>query len=201
MADQNNSLAVRGGALAKQLSKSLQVGSLDDLVRVQKEANIWLLIDCSGSMSTHMRNNKTRITGLREAVQSIQTEKRMPMIQFGQAPTPSVVEYVPDPQGGTPLHLAIDLARTNESSRAIVISDGEPDSDQLALEAAARFGGRIDVVFVGDPGTRGESFLKRLAESTGGESFTGDLQEPKKLAAGVMGLLTAAADADDDDDA
>lgn len=199
MTTENKSLALRGGSLAKQLNKSLSIGSLDDLVRVQKDANIFLLIDCSGSMHTTMQNGKTRISGLRETVKSIMSEKQMPMIQFGMGSGPSVVEYVPDPQGGTPLHLAIDLARTQECSRAIVISDGQPDSTRDAMESAKRFGGRIDVVFVGDPGDFGEAFLKQLAESTGGESFTGDLSEPKLLAQGVMGLLTAGEDSDDDE--
>jgi Mg-chelatase subunit ChlD len=119
MVDQNNSLAVRGGTLAKQLSKSLKVGSLDDLVRVQKESNIWLLLDTSGSMSSGMRNGRQRIAGLRETVEQIQTERRMQMIAFNDHT--SVVESIPDPSGGTPLDVAINLARTNECSRCIVI--------------------------------------------------------------------------------
>lgn len=198
MADDNKSLAIRGGALARELNKSLQVGSLDDLVRVQTESNIWLLLDCSGSMSSPMRNGKDRIAGLRETVDSIQSERRMQMIQFSGSV--QVTEYVPDPNGGTPLAEAIDLARTNECSRAIVISDGEPNNENAAMDSAKRFGGRIDVVFVGDPGSHGEAFLKRLAQSTGGESFTGDLTEPKKITAGVIGLLTAGTELDDDDD-
>jgi Mg-chelatase subunit ChlD len=202
MSDETKSLAVRGGSIAKQLNKSLQIGGLDDLVRVQKAQNIWLLLDCSGSMSTRMKNGKSRIQGLREAVDGIQTEKRMSMIQFGQDPEPSViVDSIPNPSGGTPLGQAIDLARKLECSRCIVISDGQPDyPQQQHLDAAVRFGGRIDVVFVGDPGDPGEEFLKRLAMSTGGESFTGDLSEPKQLTRGVVALLTDGKDSDDEDD-
>lgn len=198
MAD--DKMILRNSSLAKSLSKSLTLGGLDDLVRTRSEANIFLLLDCSGSMGAHMRNEKTRIQGLREAVQSIQQEKSMRMIQFGQGSTPGEITVIPPPCGGTPLHLAIDLAKQLECGRAIVISDGEPDSQRDALNSAAAFGGRIDVVFVGDPGSPGELFLKRLAESTGGEAFTGDLTEPKKLAAGVIGLLTAAADREDEDE-
>lgn len=200
MAD-NNTLMVRGGSLAKQLKKTLSTGSLDDLVRVQKAQNIWLLLDTSGSMSTRMNNGKTRIQGLREAVDGIMQERKMPMIQFGQEPAPSViVDNIPEPAGGTPLGEAIDLARRQECSRCIVISDGQPDHPlQQHIDAAIRFGGRIDVVFVGNPGDRGEAFLKNLAESTGGESFTGDLAEPKRLTKGVIGLLTDGSDSDDED--
>jgi hypothetical protein len=55
------------------------------------------------------------------------------------------------------------------------------------------------VVFVGDPGDHGEEFLKRLAQSTGGESFTGDLSDPKKITAGVVGLLTSGEESDEED--
>lgn len=187
-------------SLLKDIGKSLRVGSLTDLVRVRQNENILLLLDCSGSMGSSMRNGKQRIEGLRETVRDIQSEKELRMVQFGSGFEPSFVTAVPNPAGGTPLHTAIDFSRTSGAGRLIVISDGCPDSEAFALEAATRFGGRIDVVFVGDPGERGEIFLKRLAESTGGESFTGDLSLPKELAGAVLGLLTDGSDDDEDED-
>lgn len=198
---ENNKLVRRSSSLTKALSQSLQVSSLDDLLRVKQDSNIFMLLDVSGSMGTRMRKNgKTRIQGLREAVKDIQSEREMKMVQFGFGNEPSFVTSIPDATGGTPLHLAIQFARQNGAGRAIVISDGVPDDKRLALDAAREFGGRIDVIFVGDEGEAGEAFLKILAESTGGESFTGDLSEPKQLAGKVMGLLTAKEDANGDDD-
>lgn len=196
----NDKLILRSNPLVKSLSKGLQVGSLADLIRVRQESNIVLLLDCSGSMGSVMANGKSRIQGLRETVQSIQSEKQMKMIQFGSGFEPSYVETIPDDDGGTPLTQAIILAKNTGVGRAIVISDGVPDSQQTALEAARSFGGRIDVVFVGDAGEPGEIFLKRLAEATGGESFTGDLSEPKMLSSAVLGLLTDGSDSDEDDE-
>jgi hypothetical protein len=60
------------------------------------------------------------------------------------------------------------------------------------------FGGRIDVVYVGNPGDYGSKFLASLAEASGGTSFDGDLSEPKELVGAVVGLLGAAEEAGDD---
>lgn len=187
--------------LVKDLKTSLRAGSLADLVRVKQLENVFLLLDCSGSMSSGMPSGKRRIDGLRETVKSILTERSLRMVQFGCGYEPSFIEQIPDPEGGTPLDKAIIFAKTNNAGRAIVISDGQPDDQGRALEAARQFGGRIDVVFVGYPGEAGEFFLKRLAESTGGESFTGDLSVPKALAGQVMLLLGDGDDDEDDDDA
>lgn len=195
----NNSLVRTHSPLIKSLKNSLQAGSLSDLVRVRQDSNIFLLLDCSGSMDSYTSNGKTRITGLRETVRSIQSEKEMRMVQFGFGTECTFITEIPNPSGGTPLHLAIRFAKQNGAGRAIVISDGCPDSENEAMDSAREFGGRIDVVFIGNPGERGEMFLKRLAEATGGEAFTGDLTEPKKLASAVMGLLGAGEEDDDDE--
>lgn len=197
----DDKLILRSNPLAKQLGKSLKTGgSLIDLVRVRQDTNIFMLLDCSGSMGSAMKNGKSRMEGLREAVRDIQAEKEMRMVQFGWSNEPSFITSIPDASGGTPLHLAITFAKNNGSGRAIVISDGYPDDQQAALRAAQDFGGRIDVVFVGDPGESGEAFLKMLAESTGGTSFTGDLTDVKQLTSQVLGLLGDGRDEDDDDE-
>lgn len=194
----SDKLIPHGSQLAKTLEQSLRVGSLKDLIRVRKEENIFLLLDCSGSMGAPLGNGQKRIDGLRATVRGIQSEREMKMVQFGYGYEPSFINTIPNPSGGTPMHQAIDFARTNGAARAIVISDGIPDSKSAAMESAQRFGGRIDVVFVGDPGEPGEAFLKELAASTGGDSFTGDLRDPKMLASKVMGLLGDGEDEDDD---
>ena len=187
----------------KKLERTLQVKTLTDFVRAKNQEQVYLLIDVSGSMRDTMRNGKERIDGLREVVKGIQEERRTLMIAFGGSGTGSygdnpqgvrVVSSVPNAGGSTPLTQAIDLARTQNAGRVIVISDGMPDNPTTALEAAKRLGGRIDVVFVGDPGEYGEAFLKQLAEATGGTEFHGDLSEPKKITGGIVGLLTTGDD-------
>ena len=193
------------------LTKSLEVKSLKDLVRVKQTENSFLLIDCSGSMSEKMRNGRERISGLREVVSQVQSQKQVPMVAFGprmvegkpvtydmiysgeadrlQALPWGFVTEVPDPGGNTPLKEAIEFARVQGAGRLVVISDGEPGDPQGCMEAARMFGGRIDVIFVGDEGDMGSIFLERLAESTGGQRYQGDLTDPKMLSGAVVGLL------------
>ncbi len=173
-----------------QLGSTLAVKSLADLVRVKTPSEHFLLIDVSGSMGDHMRNGKTRISGLTDVVNDLRKEGKIRLIAFGGEGA-YLTDMVPRASGGTPLHQAIDLARTTGAGRAIVISDGQPNDGQAAMDAARAFGGQLDVVFVGDPGEGGESFLRELAQLTGGTEFHGDLSKPKELGAKIAGLLGA----------
>jgi hypothetical protein len=137
-------------------------------------------------------------------VRDIQQQRPTPLIGFGLREHRGEVGFIssiPAPFGGTPIASAINFAREQNFGRAVVISDGSPtESTHECMDAAARFGGKVDVVFVGDPGDPGAEFLLKLAESTGGTSFTGDLSEPKELGAGVIGLLTGEVAEDEDED-
>jgi hypothetical protein len=97
--------------------------------------------------------------------------------------------YVPEPQGGTNLTAAIELAASRGVQHIGIISDGIPDSKAGALKAAQRFGGQIDVFYVGDPGGPGELFLMDLASRSNGRYQGFDLGKPKALTAAIKGLL------------
>lgn len=174
----------------RQLEESLDLSSLRDVLKADEV--VMLLIDTSGSMGAGLQGteNKRRIDALREVVATIKSQGSVPMIAFGGPYDAQVrfVDNVPEPYGGTPLHIAIPMAKTYGASRVVVISDGCPDlTDQCMIEART-FGGRIDVVFVGDKG-KGEAFLAALARLTGGSSSVGDLRDVKQLSRGVIGLL------------
>ncbi len=210
--------------LVRVASKSLEVNSLTDLVRVRTNENSVLCIDVSLSMKDHMRNGKMRIDGLREVVTQIQSKKPTQMIAFGLNPSlhptdpeaafrgefspggksTDFVTEVPDAQGGTPMHEAIDLARTSGFGRCVVISDGSPNDRSLAMDAARQFGGRVDVIYVGDPGDAGSFFLDELAKATGGQRLEGDLSEVKEISGAIVALLGGEVleevDEDDDED-
>lgn len=180
--------------IRKNFDQSLTLSSLDDLVKAATDFPM-LLIDCSGSMDTAMRNGKTRIEALREVVAQIKADHGgVTMIAFGgeETSSPRFVDGVPNAGGGTPLHLAIPYAKSYGATRVVVISDGLPDMRQESLHQARLFGGPIDVYYVGDPGDQGSFFLEELAAVTGGKRFEGDLGNPKQLAAGVAGLLMGA---------
>jgi hypothetical protein len=173
-----------------QLEESLGMTSLK--ARAREAESVMLLIDTSGSMGAMIgREGKTRIQALREIVAQIKVQGSVPMIAFGGPYDAQVrfVDNVPDPDGGTPLHIAIPMAKEYGATRIVVISDGVPDLRDESLNQAKLFGGRIDVVFVGDKGEEGEEFLARLAKMTGGTSGVGNLADTKKLTGQIIGLL------------
>lgn len=191
MSDQNPNDSMNA-LVRRNLETSLQIGSIDDLMKASEV--VMLLIDTSGSMSSYVQKaNKRRIDCLRDVVGQIKaTGESYPMIAFGGPFDAQVrfVDVVPEPDGGTPLHAAIPYAKQYGATRLVVISDGVPDlRDQCMIEARA-FGGQIDVVFVGDPTDTGTYFMDELAKATGGRRIQGDFAETKKLTSTIMGLLT-----------
>lgn len=177
------------------LNKSLRANTLSDLVRVRTAGLPMLLIDTSGSMDDILADGKTRINATRDTVRELTKGGETPvkMIGFGGYEA-QVITSIPNACGGTPLASAIDLAKQQGASHVIVISDGMPNDQRGALESAARFGGKIDVIFIGNKGEPGEQFLKQLSESTGGTEFHGDLTAPKELADKIAGLLGSGED-------
>jgi Mg-chelatase subunit ChlD len=176
------------------LELGLELGSLKALVRATAEV-VMLLIDTSGSMSTPVQHGKRAIDALREVVKEIKAAGQVPMIAFGGPYDAQVrfVDEVPEPDGGTPLHLAIPFAKQYGATRLVVVSDGMPDLREQSMMEASAFGGQIDVMFVGntdeDAWAGGSNFLKELAAATGGQLLTGDFRNVKELTAGVIGLL------------
>jgi len=167
----------------RQLESSLEATSLGDLARELEV--VMLLLDTSGSMAGKP------VIALRETVRGIKAEGHVPMIAFGGPYDAQVrfVDEVPDPDGGTPLHLAIPFAKQYGATRLVVVSDGMPDLLDQSLEEAKAFGGKIDIVFVGDTNDGGLTFLQELARVTGGTQFSGSLKDPKQLTGMIVGLL------------
>jgi len=90
------------------------------------------------------------------------------------ASSPAWASALPEPGGGTALHLALDFARPAVKPESVVclISDGLPDSTDAALEAARRFPARLNVFYVGPEGGPGQRFLQELAAASGGQFRT-----------------------------
>ncbi len=181
--------------MRKNLELGLELGSLKSLVKATAES-VMLLLDTSGSMESRMGNGRTKIDALRDVVRDTRDQGRVPMIAFGGPADQQTrfVDDVPNPDGSTPLHDAIALAKTYGATRLVVISDGIPDHQPSALDQARAFGGQIDVVFVGDGDTggydtMGMAFMDELAKLTGGKRFEGNLSDTKKLTGQVIGLL------------
>ena len=170
-----SNLATTKSALDR-LNRSLEKSSLDDLVKARTQRAL-LLVDCSDSMGIRVRTGERRIEALRKVVTTLRETHSVPMAAFGLrgAEPVAVVDSVPEPQGGTPLDLAIEFGTEQGATKLVIVTDGEPNSEEAALDAARRFGGPIDVFYIGNGNDRGFRFCKELAETTGGTCGLSDL--------------------------
>lgn len=184
-------------AAIDKLNRSLAKDSLDELVASKTKRSL-LLVDVSDSMSITLRNGQRRIDALRKIVDGLRETNSFPIAAFGLRGQYSVdvVDYIPEPQGSTPLDLGIEFGGTQGATHLIVVTDGEPNSERAAFEAARTFGGPIDVFFVGDPHSRGAQFCAELAKMTGGQSGVADLAgKPRELESKIRLLLGDGSDA------
>lgn len=148
-----------------------------------------VLADVSSSMA-EMAGSRSKIQVLREALTAERGAARI--IAFSSTPTEArTAEEIPDPCGGTALHLAIDLAATLRPARTLVISDGHPDDEEKAFRAAEALPGVIDVLYVGpEDDARAIRFMRRLARAGAGRCEVNDIQRvPAALAPAVRALL------------
>lgn len=100
------------------------------------------------------------------------------------------VDDIPPPEGGTDLAAALRLAAGRFPAEVVVFSDGLPNDERAALEAAALVPGIISCVFVGDDGDRaGMDFMRKLARVGGGEAVHRDLDKVASIEADVRAIL------------
>lgn len=121
--------------------------------------NVALVVDFSGSMCAYVDGEPAYRIVNRHLDEFPDIRK----IYFAT----DVMEDKPEePGGGTNLHLALNKAKELGYSNVIVISDGEPNSESLALESAQ--GLIVSIIYIGDS-MRGRMFMERLAKQTGGQ--------------------------------
>ena len=104
---------------------------------------------------------------------------------------------VPEPAGGTALHLALEVLLPLRPERIVVISDGEPDDSAAALAAARRLGCAISTYYCGDDGNHAAiAFLRALAWCSAdgfGRAAVTDLRKPAALEKDIRLALAAPA--------
>jgi hypothetical protein len=104
---------------------------------------------------------------------------------------PPGAAVLPEPNGGTALHLALACAVGYQPGVTLVISDGQPDNEQHALAQAEQLSGRIDTLYIGPDGDRAAmDFMRRLARVGCGRDMRADLERPQpRLGATIRQLL------------
>jgi Mg-chelatase subunit ChlD len=141
-----------------------------------------VLIDVSGSMDApDSRDRRTRYDVALEELAALQQALpgKIAVIAFSSWPV-----FVPGGQppflaGGTDLAAALQFAKVADvpsgDMRFFIISDGEPDSRDVALAVARTYHNRIDTIYVGPESyPLGRAFLQQLATASGGQSVTAD---------------------------
>lgn len=149
-----------------------------------------ILCDVSGSMDERA-GARTKIEHLREALSEIWDASRGERRLIAFANAASEVQspaQLPAPGGGTALHVGLDRAAACRPVHTVVISDGEPDSEDSALEAADRLSGKIDVIYCGsDSNARAVAFMRKLARVGCGSVVVADVVKAASGAALMLG--------------
>jgi hypothetical protein len=148
-----------------------------------------ILADVSASMAGASTGEERRIDVMRRALTGAATAR---LVAFSDVPREvDEAAALPAPSGGTALHLALDFAARLAPGRTLVVSDGEPDSEEEALAAADRVPGVIDVIYCGPASNlRAQAFLARLARAGGGRYAAHDItRAPEQLGPAVRVFL------------
>ncbi len=125
------------------------------------------LIDCSGSMAEKTESGQTKIS----IVQDILTTLPWCPCNIGFNSSVKLINYSSNlvADGGTNMALGLLRAGQECPRKILLISDGCPDSESAAFEAAEGIGCSISCFFVGDDGdNHAKEFLRKLAKNCGG---------------------------------
>lgn len=160
----------------------------------EAKQRIVILCDTSGSMSqVDAIGGRRRIDALQSVLNSLRKKHpRIRLFSFADTLTPCDAGILPPPAGGTNLGLALEnvVVYLNKHTVLILISDGEPDSETDALQAARQLPCRLEVFFVGPEGGAGSAFLAKLAASVGGGFSSTPLSQVRQLESKVEKILS-----------
>ena len=156
-----------------------------------------VMVDTSGSMGVcDSRGGKSRYDVACEELEGLQKSLpgKLAVISFSNDALFCPGGVPINMMGGTDMAGVLRYSRVAdvEGIRFFMISDGYPDDERSAMDAAKKYQSRIDGIYVGpeeDP--RGRDFLERLAAASGGKVVTAD--KAKELSKGITYLIGAGA--------
>lgn len=147
-----------------------------------KDSSTCLLLDVSGSMAQHIELEGEDGIDPRRIDQMFKVVRETPECQgikaftFSSHCTP--LECIPQEndhpstEGSTMLADAFLTVKAAGFFSAILVTDGEPDSEAAALQAAA--GMQLGIIYIGNPPV--PPFLQRLADATNGTFALADMR-------------------------
>ena len=182
------------------MESNLIIGSQSDIANKQNislaesflSAEMILLVDVSGSMTMpDAPNNMSRWEYAQEQLTHLQGlyPGKIALVEFS-----SNVFYQPGgkmskPNGSTDMAEGLKFVKVADDCgiKIIIVSDGDPDSRNQALNEASKFTTQIDAIYCGKEGGPGQLFLQKLVNQTGGQFFTS--AEPGMIGEGIELLL------------
>lgn len=158
----------------------------------RRRGTVVVLADISASMGSPAWGGQRKIDVLREAVDgALMHQPHAKLFVFSA--NIRECKAIPEPEHNTNLAAALREVCKLDPGITLVISDGQPDNEKLALEAARQFRGVIDVLYIGPQSDHAAiDFMKRLATVAGGEVRTHDvarLGNARQLQGHIAGLL------------
>lgn len=151
------------------------------------------LCDISGSMAGPAKDGRRCIDCLRDAMAPLVGQVHV--LAFESQVHEVDADLIPEPMGGTDLTRALDRALQLKPKAVLVVSDGEPNNRDTALEAArmivAQLKIRINVIYIGPDDTSAKDFMKELAKIGHGryKEFDIAVNNPLLLGQKVKGML------------
>lgn len=159
------------------------------------DCEIVVLMDVSASMrADDYYDGNTRYKKACNQLAKLQSENpgKVCLISFNdrQAFCPSGIANWPS--GSTDIAGALNFIKRidNTGIKIVLISDGEPDDEQPALDQARQFKTKINCIYIGVEGESGADFLRRLSAVTGGQFSNSGVAGIGQLSQTVHGLLT-----------
>jgi uncharacterized protein with von Willebrand factor type A (vWA) domain len=140
-----------------------------------KDVEAIVMVDTSASMDANdCQNGQKRHAVACDQLRRLQRENPAKVAVVDWA---STAKFCPGGMVGPPTGWNTDIANAlrfvhkadDTGIKLILISDGEPDSEQDALDVARTFKSKIDTIYIGPEGGPGAAFLRELAAVTGGK--------------------------------
>jgi hypothetical protein len=136
-----------------------------------------LVCDVSQSMSAKdIAGNKSRYAIEKDTVETFQRNYpgQIGIVSFSDAPNLCLDGILPSPSGSTSMIRAIEfvLPLMEAGIPTTLISDGEPDfgTEDMIISIVSRLDeGVLSTIYIGEAGSIGERFMKRLSSAGGGE--------------------------------
>lgn len=141
--------------------------------------NSVILLDISGSMD-EVVGSKRKIDILRQAVSRQLLINEVVLVFSSGCDRIASFQLIPEPFGGTAMHLGLQQAASYAPSHTLVVSDGQPDCQKQALLAAKKLSGVISTLYIGDDSdVDAISFMSELARIGCGRAKVCNIRNPQ----------------------